>query len=69
VAKPLFDKMMDCIQINPSPKVTRALIDDDIQEVATLLRLRKEILTLHLSFFTAAAPLTSAPGAANPTQG
>jgi hypothetical protein len=58
VAKPLLDKMMDCVQIQPSPNVVRALIDDDIQEVATRLQLRKEIMALHLSFFTDAASST-----------
>lgn len=53
-AKPLLDEMMGCVQIQPSPKVTRALIEDDIEEVQTLLTLRKEVFNLHLSFFTAA---------------
>lgn len=51
-AKPLLDKMLECIQIQPSPSVTRALIDGDIEEVSTMIKLRKEILNLHLSFFT-----------------
>lgn len=58
-AKPLLDKMMGCIQIQPSPTVTRALIPDDIEEVATLLQLRKQVLGLHMDFSMAAAPSTS----------
>lgn len=58
-AKPLLDKMMGCIQIQPSPTVTRALIPDDIEEVATLLTLRKQVLGLHMDFSMAAAPSTS----------
>ncbi|MBO9332877.1 hypothetical protein GHR37_27425 [Achromobacter xylosoxidans] len=58
-AKPLLDKMMACIQIQPSPTVTRALIPDDIEEVATLLQLRKQVLGLHMDFSMAAAPSTS----------
>ncbi|KXJ63063.1 hypothetical protein AXY46_03330 [Achromobacter xylosoxidans] len=58
-AKPLLDKMMECIQIQPSPTVTRALIPDDIEEVATLLQLRKQVLGLHMDFSMAAAPSTS----------
>lgn len=58
-AKPLLDKMMGCVQIQPSPTVVRALIADDIEEVATLLHLRKQVLGLHLDFFTAVAPSTS----------
>ncbi|WP_447921063.1 hypothetical protein [Achromobacter aegrifaciens] len=58
-AKPLLDKMMDCVRIQPSPAVTRELISNDIEEVATLLTLRKKVLGLHLDFFTAASPSTS----------
>lgn len=58
-AKPLLDKMMDCVRIQPSPEVTRELISNDIEEVATLLTLRKKVLGLHLDFFTAASPSTS----------
>ena len=59
-AKPLLAEMMTCVQIKPSPSVTRALIEDDIEEVATLLTLRKEVFNLHLSFFTGEKPSTSA---------
>lgn len=58
-AKPLLDKMMDCVRVQPSPEVTRELISNDIEEVATLLTLRKKVLGLHLDFFTAASPSTS----------
>lgn len=58
-AKPLLDKMMDCVQIQPSPDVTRGLVPSDIEEVATLLTLRKKILGMHLDFFMAATPSTS----------
>ena len=58
-AKPLLDKMMDCVQIQPSPNVTRELMSGDVEEVATLFTLRKKVLGLHLDFFTAAAPSTS----------
>ena len=37
-------------------EVTRALVEDDIEEVATRLSLRKDILSLHIDFFTAVAP-------------
>lgn len=60
-AKPLLDEMMSCVQVQPSPNVTRALIEDDIEEVATLLQLRKEVLGLHVNFSTAGAPSTSEP--------
>ncbi|MDH2051161.1 hypothetical protein [Achromobacter marplatensis] len=54
-AKPLLDSMMKCVQIQPSPSVVRPLVDDDIEEVATLLTLRKEILGLHMDFSMAVA--------------
>ena len=57
-AKPLLDEMLDCVTIQPSPNVTRALVESDIEEVATLLRLRKEVLALHLDFFINAAAST-----------
>lgn len=52
VAKPLLDEMMLCIQIQPGPRpdVVRGLISDDIEEVATRIRLREEVLTLHTGF-------------------
>lgn len=59
-AKPLLDEMLTCVQIQPSPKVTRSLVDGDIEEVKTLLTLRKEVFNLHLSFFMPGEELTSA---------
>lgn len=66
-AKPLFDSMLKCIQVQPSPGIVRPLIEDDIEEVATRLFLRKRILALHMDFFTAAAQSTSVQGAATQT--
>ncbi|MEF3068043.1 hypothetical protein [Pandoraea apista] len=63
-AKPLLDEMFSCVQIQPSPKVTRALIEDDIEEVATRLRLRKEVWNLHVDFSTAAGSSTSGQASA-----
>lgn len=63
-AKPLMDKMMTCVAYQPSPKITRPLIEDDIEEVATLIQLREAVLKLHTDFFTRAAPSTS--GSAKP---
>lgn len=65
-AKPLLDSMMKCVQIQPSANVVRALIADDIEEVSTLLTLRKHVLGLHMDFSMAAAQSTSAskPGTA-----
>ena len=58
-AEPLLAEMFECVKVVPEPtrpEVTRALIEDDIEEVATRLSLRKDILTLHIDFFTAVAP-------------
>jgi hypothetical protein len=53
LAKPLLDEMMACVQILPNPNnpsVVRALIGDDIEEVATRIKLRKEVFGLHVNF-------------------
>lgn len=64
MAKPLFDEMMGCIAIVPDPRqplVRRGyggvgpIIEDDIEEVATRLILRKAVFELHLDFFLGAA--------------
>lgn len=47
--EPLLDEMLGCVQI-AEPKVTRALTEDDVEEVATLLHLRSEVLKLHTGF-------------------
>jgi len=59
-AKPLLDEMMGCVKIQPGPdpRIVRDLIDrgddgDDIEEVATRLRLKDEVLKLHLGFSVA----------------
>lgn len=69
-AEPLLDEMMSCVHFVPDPtKVdpvsgrpfTRALMPSDewdsgdIEEVATLLQLREEALSLHLGFSLADA--------------
>lgn len=63
VAEPLLDELLLCVAIMPDParpEVTRALIDDDIEEVATIFKLQKEVLGLHMDFFTAASPQITA---------
>lgn len=57
-AKPLLDELMECIQFVPdasNQNIKRKLIDDDIEEIATRLKLRMEVFKLHVDFFTAAA--------------
>jgi len=61
--KPLWAQMMECVQIIPDPRnpaVVRALVADDIEEISTRLRLRKEIVELHVNFSRAESLLKSA---------
>jgi hypothetical protein len=53
VAKPLLDEMMACVRIKVNAGV-RDLIEEDIEEVKTRLRLRDEVINLHVSFSVAA---------------
>lgn len=58
-AEPLLDEMLGCIKIVPDParpQIERPLIDGDIEEVRTLVTLRKEVFTLHTGFSLPAAP-------------
>ena len=60
--EPLLDEMLLCVRVRPKPEVTRPLIlDQDIEEIATLLTLRREILDLHYNFSKAADPSESKP--------
>ena len=55
-AEPLMDEMMTCVTIMPDPKrpsVTRTLVEDDIEELGTRIRLRTEVLNLHMGFSVA----------------
>lgn len=57
-AKPLLDELMECVQMVPdsgNQSIKRKLIEDDIEEIATRLKLRMEVFKLHVDFFTAAA--------------
>ena len=72
-AEPLLDEMMTCVQIMPDPNVPAIMrpilgpgaAQDDVEELTTILALRKQILDLHTDFSEAVAP--SAPTAAAPT--
>lgn len=57
-AEPLLDEMMQCVEIIPDPAndlVKRPIDRDDIEEVPTLMTLRKEVLELHTGFSLTAA--------------
>ena len=55
VSEPLLDEMMQCVEWqNPqNTAIRRALIDDDIEDVATLFWLRGQLLELHTGFSVA----------------
>lgn len=70
-AEPLLDEMMGCVQIKmPSGVVRTPTFDGDIEEVATLLMLRSEIITLHtgFSFADAVSTLKASAPATSTTQ-
>lgn len=60
VALRLADELMECIE-RVEEKVTRSLVSEDIEEVATRLKLKAEVVKLTFGFFVPAAPPTSAP--------
>ena len=55
-AEPLIDELFDCVKFVPSQDITRILVEDDTEEIATRIKLRKEVIVLHMSFFTNVAP-------------
>lgn len=61
-AEPLLDEMLSCVQLEQNIGVYRPINYEagDIEEVATLVRLRREILGLHYRFFEPAGNSTSA---------
>lgn len=53
VLEPLLAEMMDCVQVVPDRTkqyLTRPLIEEDVEEVATRLQLRAEVWKLHTDF-------------------
>lgn len=62
-AEPLLDEMMLCVSVCPRQgdrTITTGLFPDSIEEIATRVRLRKEVLLLHTGFSLPAASSTSA---------
>ena len=58
VAEPLLAEMWDCVQIMPDPAkphVIRPLIESDIEEVMTRIKIRAEVWKLHTDFLSAVA--------------
>jgi hypothetical protein len=59
VLEPLLSEMMQNIEIIPDPAKThvhRPLIEDDIEEILTRLKLRAEVWNLNMGFLAAVAP-------------
>ena len=59
VAEPLLAEMWECVRIMPDParpNVIRNLIEEDIEEITTRIKLRAEVWKLHTGFLKAAAP-------------
>lgn len=64
--EPLLDEMMKCVMYVPKPENPGVLlpmssVDNCIEEVKTLLTLRKEIMELHVGFSLAGRSSSSAP--------
>lgn len=59
--EPLLDEMMLFVKAQPSQGIVRPLVENDIEEVLTRVRLRKEMIELHVGFTLAevASKLTS----------
>jgi hypothetical protein len=54
----LMDEMMECVALMPDankPQIVRPLVENDIEEVTTRLRLKDEVLQLHVGFSIAGA--------------
>jgi hypothetical protein len=64
--EPLLDEMMKCVQIK-EPLLTRSLNDFDLEEIDTVIFLRKEVLKLHMGFSLAEKIRTWASRAAPST--
>lgn len=72
-AEPLLDEMFDMVSFVPDPArpaIKRGyggvgpIIEDDIEEISTRLRLRKELFFLHVNFSQLVAGSTSASASA-----
>jgi hypothetical protein len=62
IAEPLLEEMWQCVKIMPDkskPNVVRDLIESDIEEVLTRVKIRAEIWKLHTDFLKTVAPLIS----------
>lgn len=59
IAEPLLAEMWTCVRYAPDPhklSLVRNLVEEDIEEVATRIKLRLAVWNLHTDFLKAAAP-------------
>ena len=59
VAEPLLEEMWQCVQFMPDqskPNIVRNLIEEDIEEIQTRIKLRIEVWKVHAGFLKAVAP-------------
>lgn len=62
VVEPLLAEMWECVQIMPDPtkpQIIRALIEQDVEEIMTRVKIRAEVWKLHADFLKAVAPSLS----------
>ena len=60
-ALPLWDELLCHVKYMPAtkqPNITRPLIEEDVEEVATLWKLRKAVFDLHIAFLKKESPST-----------
>lgn len=61
-AERLMDEMFKCISFQPDPRkpdITRPLMEEDIEEIATRAKLRMDVFELHTGFSLAGAASAS----------
>lgn len=61
MAEPLMDELLLCVEfVDPTkPDVRRPLFENDLEEVATIFMLQKEVFSMHVEPFMSAAKSTS----------
>lgn len=65
-AEPLLDEMMTCVEVQPdpaNPNTVTPLFESSIEEISTLLKLRTEVIKLHVDFSQLAGHFASAQAA------
>lgn len=67
---PLLDEMLECVEVIPDPRnpLPRKLFEEDVEEVTTLLELRKRLLDMHFGFSLAAKLSSFSASAAAPDE-